>query len=99
MYWHAPLWEVVLAVLMGLVFLGWLVIRALRRPDLSAALSAIDPALNDQPLLFFDRVKGITCLNDAAEQILNNLPSHPVAQSVFRHVCEPLFYEDFVVAV
>jgi len=21
--------------------------------------------------------------------------SHPVAQSVFRHVCEPLFYQDF----
>ncbi|MCK4471925.1 MAG: hypothetical protein KAW49_09095, partial [Anaerolineae bacterium] len=21
--------------------------------------------------------------------------SHPIAQSVFRHVCEPLFYEDF----
>jgi DNA-binding winged helix-turn-helix (wHTH) protein len=60
---------------MGLVFLGWIVIRALRRPDLSAALSAINPALNDQPLLFFDRVKGVTCLNDAAEQILNNLPA------------------------
>jgi len=74
-YWHAPLWEVLLVVLMSLTFLGWLLIRALRRPDLSAALSVINPALNDQPLLFFDRVKGITCLNDAAEQTLNNLPA------------------------
>ena len=64
-----------MAILTSLVFLGWLLVRAMRRPNLSAALSAINPALNDQPLLFFDRVKGITCLNDAAEQILNNLPA------------------------
>lgn len=74
-YWHAPLWEVMLVILISLILLGWLIIRALRRPNLSAALSAINPALNDQPLLFFDRVKGVTCLNDAAEQILNNLPA------------------------
>ncbi|MBE9472428.1 MAG: winged helix-turn-helix domain-containing protein [Anaerolineae bacterium] len=72
-YWHAPLWEVLLVVLTSLVLLGWLVVRALRRPDLSAALSAINPALNDQPLFFFDRVKGVTCLNDAAEQTFNSL--------------------------
>ncbi len=74
-YWHAPLWEVLLVVLMSLVLLGWLVVCALRRLNLPAALSAINPALNDQPLLFFDRVKDVTCLNDAAEQILNNLPA------------------------
>jgi len=73
-YWHAPLWEVLLVGLISLTFLGWLIMRALRRPDLSAALSAISPALSDQPLFFFERVKGVTCLNDAAEQILNNLP-------------------------
>jgi len=64
-----------MAILISLAILAWLIIRALRRPNLSAALSAINPALDDQPLLFFDHVKGITCLNDAAEQILNNLPA------------------------
>jgi len=73
-YWHAPLWEVLLAVSISLALLAWLIVRLLRHPDLSAALSAINPALNDQPLFFFDRLKGITCLNDAAEQTLDNLP-------------------------
>lgn len=73
-YWHAPLWEVLLVILTSLAFLGWLLVRALRRPDLPAALSAIHPAMNDQPLFFFDRVQGITCVNNAAEQTLNNLP-------------------------
>lgn len=73
-YWHAPLWQALLALLISVAFLGWLVRRALRRPDLSAALSTINPALNDQPLFFFDHVKGITSLNGAAEQTLDNLP-------------------------
>jgi hypothetical protein len=72
-YWHAPLWEVLLVILTGVALLGWLVVRLLRRPDLSAALLAINPVLNDQSLFFFDRVKGVTCLNDAAEQTFNNL--------------------------
>ena len=74
-YWHAPLWEVLLVILISLALLGWLVARLIRRPDLPAALSAINPALNDQPLFFFDRVKGVTCLNDAAEQTVDNLPA------------------------
>ena len=74
-YWHAPLWEILLVALIGLAMLGWLIARALCRPDLSTALSAVNPALNDQPLFFFDRVKGVTCLNDVAEQTLRNLPA------------------------
>ena len=74
-YWHAPLWEVLSVILIGLALLGWLILCVLRRPDLTAVLSAIHPALNDQPLFFFDCVKGITCLNEAAEQTLNNLPA------------------------
>jgi hypothetical protein len=74
-YWHAPLWEVLLVILISLALLGWLVVCLLRRPDLAAVLSAIHPALNDQPLFFFDCVKGITCINEAAEQTLNNLPA------------------------
>ncbi|MFQ5858087.1 MAG: transcriptional regulator, partial [Anaerolineae bacterium] len=74
-YWHAPLWEVLLVVLISLAFLGWLVIRTLRRPDLPAALSAIHPTLNEQPLFYFDRAKGVTCLNNAAQQTLDNLPA------------------------
>lgn len=72
-YWHAPLWEVLLVILISLALLAWLVVHLLRRPDLSAALLAINPVLNDQPLFFFDRVKGIMCLNDAAEQTFNDL--------------------------
>lgn len=74
-YWHAPLWEVLLVALISLVLLGWLVVRALRRPELSVALSAINPALGGQPLFFFDRATGIRSLNDAAQEILDNLPT------------------------
>jgi len=72
-YWHAPLWEVLLVILTGLVVLMGLVVRLLRRPSLAAVLSATNPALNDQPLFFFDCVQGVTCLNDPAKQILDNL--------------------------
>ncbi len=74
-YWHAPLWEVLLLALISLVFLTWLIVRALRRPNLPAALSAINPVLNDQPLFFYDRMTGITCLNEAAQQTLDDLPA------------------------
>lgn len=73
LYWHAPLWEVLLVGLLSLVFLGWLLVLALRRPDLSATLTAINPALNDQPLFYLDRLKGITGLNDAARNLLDSL--------------------------
>lgn len=73
LYWHAPLWEVLLVVVISLAFVGWLVIRALRRPDLQAVLSGIHPGLGDQPLFFFNRIKGIMPLNDAAKQILGTL--------------------------
>lgn len=92
-YWHAPLWEVSLVILISLVFLGWLVVRALRRPDLAAALSAIHPALNDQPLFFFDCVKGITCLNGAAEQTLDNLP--PSRQQFLLDVLTETLFEAY----
>lgn len=74
-YWHAPLWEVLAVALISLALLTWLIARLLRRPDLAAALSAVNPVLNDQPLFFFERVKGITCLNDAARRALDNLPA------------------------
>jgi len=74
-YWHAPLWEVLLVILISLALLGWLIVRLIRRTDLPSVLSAINPALNDQPIFFFDRVKGVTCLNDAAEQTVDNLPA------------------------
>jgi hypothetical protein len=73
-YWHAPLWQALLVFLVSVAFLGWLIRRVLCRPDLSSVLSTINPALSDQALFFFDHVKGITSLNDAAEQTLDNLP-------------------------
>jgi len=75
-YWHAPIWEVLLIALASLGFIGWLVLRALRRPSVSVALSAVSPALLAQPIFFFDCVKGITCFNVAAEQTLRDLPAH-----------------------
>jgi len=73
-YWHAPLWEVLLVILIGLALLGWLVVRLLRRPDLAAMLSAIHPTLNDQPLFFFDCVKGITCLKKVSDNSNSPIP-------------------------
>jgi hypothetical protein len=74
-YWHAPIWEVLLIALTSLGLIGWLVSRALRRPSVSVALSTINPALLTQPIFFFDCIKGITSLNVAAEQTLHDLPS------------------------
>lgn len=81
-YWHAPVWEVLLLGLTGLALLAWLMWRAVRRPHPSAALSAIDPALNDQPLFFFDRVHGIVALNDGAQQVLNTLSASQDSHSL-----------------
>ena len=72
-YWHAPVWQILLMVLVSLAVLAWLTMRALRRPDVDTALFAVDPTINVHPLFFFDRVKGITCLNDAARRILQQL--------------------------
>lgn len=74
-YWHAVLWEVLLVAAMSLACLAWLAWRALRRPDLREALTAVDPALNEQALFLFDRVRGITCLNDGAQRMLKALPA------------------------
>lgn len=76
-YWHAPLWEVLLACTALLGLLIWLTARVLRRPDLHTALSSIDPALTTLPLLFFDQVRGITCLNTAAEDLMRRLAENP----------------------
>lgn len=73
LYWHAPLWEIVLVIAVSLALLAVLITRALRRPDPGAALDLIAPALNAHPLFFFDRARGITCLNDAAKQLLRRL--------------------------
>jgi DNA-binding winged helix-turn-helix (wHTH) protein len=75
-YWHAPIWEVLLIALASLGFIGWLILRALRRPSVSVALSTVSPALLAQPIFFFDCVKGITCFNVAAEQTVRDLPAH-----------------------
>lgn len=72
-YWHAPLWQILSVVLASLALLAWLVRRALRRPHLPTALSAIHPALSDQPLFYFDHVSGIIALNRATEGLLEDL--------------------------
>ncbi len=75
LYWHAPLWEVLLITLFGLTLLSVLLARALRPPKVSSALRAIDPILDEQPLFFLNQLEGVQPLNHAAEQTLAELPA------------------------
>lgn len=72
-YWQAPLWQVLLMGLTSAAVFLWLIRRALVRPDPAAALAAVDPALERQPVFYFDAVRGVTCLNDGARRLLANL--------------------------
>lgn len=72
-YWHAPLWEVLLIVSSGLLLIGWLFMRAWRRPDIADALAHLHPALNEQPLFFFNATVGIQPLNRAGRQLILQL--------------------------
>lgn len=66
-YWHAPLWEVLLITFLLLILVTWLSLRAARRPTWSDVLSVISPALERAPLFFFAQAEGLHCLNVAAE--------------------------------
>lgn len=70
-YWHAPLWQVLVVAATGLLLLAWLLVLALRRPGLSTALAAVDPALASQPAIYFDRAGGFVALNAGAEALLH----------------------------
>lgn len=70
-YWHAPLWQVLVVAASGLLLLAWLLVLAVRRPKLSAALAAVDPALASQPAIYFDRAGGFVALNAGAEALLH----------------------------
>jgi hypothetical protein len=72
-YWHAPLWQVLVVAASGLLLLGWLLVLAGRRPELSRALAAVDPALASQPVIYFDRGGGFVALNVGAEALLREL--------------------------
>ncbi len=72
-YWQAALWQVLVVGLTSALVLLWLVRRALVRPDPAAALAAVDPALERQPMFFFDAVRGVTCLNHGARLLLTEL--------------------------
>lgn len=71
LYWHAPVWEIVLVVGLSLLVLGWLVLRAFRSPNLGVTLSTIEPSLKNQPIFFFNRFQGLVSLSSAAHQLLN----------------------------
>jgi len=70
-YWHAPLWQVLVVAATGLLLLAWLLVLAVRRPGLSTALAAVDPALASQPAIYFDRAGGFVALNAGAEALLH----------------------------
>jgi len=72
-YWYAPLWQVIVVAAIGLLLLGWLLVLAGRRPGLSRALAAVDPALASQPAIYFDHAGGFVALNAGAEVLLGEL--------------------------
>jgi hypothetical protein len=74
-YWQAPLWQVLVVALASALVLGWLARRALARPDTATALAALDPALERQPLFYFDAARGVTPLSDGARRLLAELPT------------------------
>ncbi|MCP4168853.1 MAG: winged helix-turn-helix domain-containing protein [Chloroflexi bacterium] len=76
-YWHAPVWEIVVIAGASIFLIAWLLVVALRRPNSAAALSAVHPVLNEQPILFFDRVNGITTMNDASKHMLDQIQALP----------------------
>ncbi|NUM48569.1 MAG: winged helix-turn-helix domain-containing protein [Anaerolineales bacterium] len=72
-YWHAPLWEVLLIGGSGLLVLIWLIWRAFRRPKLPDVLNEFTTGLEEQPIFFYDQLRGVVGLTKAAEQVLQNL--------------------------
>jgi len=72
-YWYAPLWQVVMVAMAGLLLLAWLLLLVGRRPKTSPTLAAVDPALDDQPVIYFDPVRGFIALNRGAEALLHEL--------------------------
>ncbi|MFQ5616437.1 MAG: helix-turn-helix domain-containing protein [Anaerolineales bacterium] len=72
-YWHAPLWEVLLFGGSALLVFVWLAGRALRRSNFSEILTDFNPEFDMQSLFLFDQVEGVTSLTQAAEQLLDTL--------------------------
>lgn len=72
-YWYAPLWQVVIALASGILLFLALLGLARQRPDVSAALTAVDPVLDRQPALYFDRAQGIMALNEGGKALLQEL--------------------------
>ena len=72
-YWYAPLWQVVMVVATGILLVFVLLWLVRQQPDVSAALISVDPALGQQPVLYFDRAHGVVALNDGGETLLKEL--------------------------
>ena len=72
-YWYAPLWQVVMVVATGILLVFVLLWLVRQQPDVSAALTSVDPALGQQPVLYFDRARGMIALNDGGQDLLEEL--------------------------
>ncbi len=77
-YWHAPFWEVLLIACFSLALLGWLTLRATRRPTWSDVLSEASPALERVPLFFFSQSEGLQGLNATAQGYVTDVRSSGV---------------------
>lgn len=69
LYWYAPVWEIVLIGLSGLLLISWLFWCALRTPNPAEALRRVNPVLDEQPLFFFSGATGLQPLNRAGRQL------------------------------
>lgn len=70
-YWTVEVWELLLIALLMLIGLIWLIWVAIKKPRIKIALSELDKSLDTHPLLFFNYVKGIVCLNTPAEALVH----------------------------
>jgi hypothetical protein len=70
-YWHAPLWQILLVGAFSLAMMIQLIVSAWRRPTPSEALAILDPILNEQPAFRYKPETGLTYLNAKAVTFLN----------------------------
>lgn len=87
-YWHAPLWEVLLIGLLSLVIVVSLVWSAWCRSNLSANKTIVL-----EPLFLFNPVSGVISLNNAAKELLESLPILEIPSSILTKTLNEAFFE------
>lgn len=73
LYWHSPLWEVLLIVVSGLVVAALIGYQMFRPLDTGAVLEMLHPAFGQQPLFLYGKIEGLRALNEPANQLVFQL--------------------------